>query len=246
MREAFSLRGAHVRALLVVIAPLIVGDCTEKLAFAEAHTTTSTVESPPTHHFGDKGDVILPVLGGGIDLSNGLTYSVAGMSISHQSTEDVYGRNNFTAFSFQPSADFFVSRHVSIGGQIGFSYNRFTTHPTSYGISQSYGSTDMGGFTLGLAPRVGYLFPMSEHFALWPRVAIGAAAQYTIGPDAQVPLTPVTISGALDFGLVYAVDRRFYVAFTPSFAVAGFPQVGSGYSSFSTSFDTSFTAGFVL
>lgn len=240
MRETFALRGAHVRALLGFVVMSTIVECTQKEARADDESVKTLSTPPPPHHFGDRGDLVIPVLSTSIGTVGSPETSAAGFGISHFSFVAQGGgpRQTGTQYSFTPNADVFVAKHVSIGAALRFNYfvNTYSDHIFP----------DDRELALGFSPRVGYTFPVSEHVAIWPRVSFGMNAYDTIstgGPPVQNPFELVT---SVDVQVVYSIDRSFYVAVAPSLTVSGFPDNGGYASDFTAAFGSSFNAGFVL
>ncbi len=77
-----------------------------------------------------------------------------------------------TASRFEPSIDYFVARHFSLGGALIFSY------ATSSNSNGSYHE-----FTSGIAPRIGYDIALSNHFRLWPKASIPLHGPERDGPE---------------------------------------------------------------
>lgn len=241
MRETFSHRDAHVRALLVISAGFLISNCSENIALADDASVETLSTPPPPHHFGDKGDVVIPMLAAsiGYGLAGGPQFSAAGFSLQY--SEYPTGGDatlKSTLIAFAPSADFFVARHWSIGGQASFLYLRQTAD--SADGSAAITSATM---TVGLAPRIGYAIPLGDHVTLWPRLMIGGSAA---GNFADSGPMPVSLMATADLPVIYSFDRHFFVSIAPSVTVAGNPKYGIYDSAISTAFQSVFRAGFVL
>jgi hypothetical protein len=250
MREMLSLRGAHVRALLCVLAPLILVDCMERVAFAQDQTTTTTtIESPPKRTFGEKGDVIFPLAGVSLDPSVG-AYSIGPLAFNYGSSNDgLGGRSNTSGFLVDPSLDVFVARHFSFGGTVLASYvNSVHRLAANEDPTQTYAPGSAGSWTLGLLPRVGYAIALSEHVAFWPRVAGGITASNNFGDNNPGPTpTPFAFEAIVDAPIIYRIDRRFFASLSPRVTLQGAPQMSaSGQSFFDVSFGSDVSIGFVL
>jgi len=87
------------------------------------------------------------------------------LAIVHESTS--MGGSSATAIAIQPSLDYFVAPHVSLGAQIGIAHG-------SAGVSTpGFGDTTIT--TFGVEVRGGYRLALNESFSLWSRLGIGYA-----------------------------------------------------------------------
>src|SRR5713101_573349 len=92
-----------------------------------------------------------------------LITSGAQFSIMHLVSSDSFGTTQRTTnISLTPSFDYLVTDHLTVGTRL------------SLGIAKSdnWGST----LSLGVSPFVGYLIPLGERLAIWPKV--GASYTY--------------------------------------------------------------------
>jgi hypothetical protein len=92
---------------------------------------------------------------------------------------DTSGRrtsNTVTALGVTPSFDVFVTDRLSVGGEVSASWLATTAQlETPPGAAPPI--SDQGeshGYAFGVAPRIGYAFPLSESWAIWPRVSFRA------------------------------------------------------------------------
>lgn len=84
------------------------------------------------------------------------------LAIVHQSHS--MGGDSSTSIAIQPSLDYFVAPHVSVGGQVGIGHG-------STGLSVA-GST-INQTVIGVEIRGGYELPLADTVSLWPRLGIG-------------------------------------------------------------------------
>jgi hypothetical protein len=84
------------------------------------------------------------------------------LAIVHESTS--MGGSSSTAIAIQPSLDYFVAPHISVGGQIGIAHG-------SADIGAGYGSATVTAF--GVEVRGGYQLALTDSVSLWPRLGIG-------------------------------------------------------------------------
>jgi hypothetical protein len=250
MRESFSHRNAPVCALLVISAGFLISSCAENVAFADDESIKTLSTPPPPHRFGERGDVVLPIAGVafGTGLSNLGVYSIGPVAFYYSSSPDPGGgRDTSSSFSFDPTADFFVARHLSIGGSIlvGYSNTSYTPPPNADPTTTSPASSQ-GQISLGLLPRIGYAIPVSEHFSIWPRVGGGMIAVDNTGTSPAPPPTPFEFRGSADLSFIYHIDKTFFVSVAPGLNVGGAPKTTDAQSEFDLSFGTAATLGFVL
>jgi hypothetical protein len=110
-------------------------------------------------------------------------------------------------FAIAPSIDIFIIPNLSLGGSIGFTFNKFNT---------GFGTADL--FTFFFMPRVGYNIPIANRFSLWPQVGIGVGVSnvsFGGGSDteAMIPMdvfVPFLFHPAENFFLGMGPAMRFY------------------------------------
>lgn len=86
------------------------------------------------------------------------------LAIVHQSNS--MGGGSTTDIAIQPSLDYFVAPHVSVGGQIGIEHG--SADITILGTSSSLTVT-----RFGIEVRGGYELGLNDSVSLWPRLGIG-------------------------------------------------------------------------
>lgn len=238
---------AAAAALLTVP---VTAHAAEAVADAPAGPSTTRVQ----RSFGERGDVILqnivgvrtsraPTAGvypmgsvgglgalGALGGGAGPSVSAAWFDIASIGTRpNEHSSTRTTTVRFEPSADVFVARHVSVGGSVGF---EMTKARFPVGPSPSPNLT-LQSTALSVDPRVGYVVPLTDAIALWPRVRAGVTLQqqsysaglrsYRVGGD--LPLV-IRISShvLLDVGpeLTYAaIDLPQHGVVSRSLHVAG-------------------------
>jgi hypothetical protein len=112
---------------------------------------------------------------GGVDLTD----SVSGTSLSllfGYSPE--LGRTGLVNVHTIPRIAFDISiiRHLTLGAGIAFAFGLggSVEHEAAQGNGKVTTSTDLPSTTaIGFTPRVGWLLPLSDLFAFWPRAGIG-------------------------------------------------------------------------
>jgi hypothetical protein len=130
-----------------------------------------------------------------------------------------------------PAVDIFVKRRISLGVSAGFLWARQ--------LQASGGSAGLSwtkGYSIAVAPRVGYVFPMGRGFSFWPRVSVGFSyTEQEQGSTSQglfMGSASRSLMGGLDLGLVYHPIKHVM------FKLA--PQIGVGWTIFQSAASNSF------
>lgn len=157
--------------------------------------------SPPA--VGGEGTWVFDLLGGQLGGPTGALGSSTALggigflgpfSISTLSSEmDLSGNHSTyksTVFALTPSADVFVTERFSVGAQLGAGIiSSSTTQAQGATVPGSPPSPDFSsstrGYTVGIAPRVGYVVPLSSSVALWPRIGGGYEVSRQMVDDAD-------------------------------------------------------------
>ena len=84
------------------------------------------------------------------------------LAIVHESSS--MGGGSSTTIGIQPSLDYFVAPHISVGGQVGIAHG-------STGLS--VGGSSINQTVIGVEVRGGYELPLTDSVSLWPRLGIG-------------------------------------------------------------------------
>jgi hypothetical protein len=144
--------------------------------------------SAPSPTFGDRGEVVI-----GSDANASV---VAG---------NYEGNHSYFA-SIEPSVDYFVARRLSIGGSLTFAYSA-SNSSTSWSHQTSF----------GVAPRVGYDIPLSDHFSLWPRASIDFTESNFAGESGGTPYTSNqgNVSVSVFVPVLFHPAPHFFVGFGP-------------------------------
>jgi hypothetical protein len=120
-----------------------------------------------------------------------------------------------------PSLDAFVGRNVSLGGTVAASYSRGTTQDTAK-FNGQFAHSEGTGFGFAVAPRVGYVIPLGESFALWPRLTLGmvrTAARYDSVTAGSYGSGTLQLRGVAELGLIARIHRNVYLRAAPELAV---------------------------
>ncbi len=137
---------------------------------APATTPPTAATSAGTGAFGSQGQIAISV---------DLPFMNEGpqLAIVHESNS--MGGGSSTAIAIQPSLDYFIAPHISVGGQLGIAHG--SSDVTVLGMTSSATVT-----TFGVEARGGYELALNDSVSLWPRLGIGYAHNsYSGGGDAS-------------------------------------------------------------
>jgi hypothetical protein len=134
---------------------------------------------------GGKGTLAIDnITGLRVNAFSGISYAgPLGVSTSSYSEDalkvgDANATVHETTIWLAPAADYFVIDHLSIGGFVELASKSGSVDTQTNGAGTF--NTDLPtttGFTL--LPRIGYLIPIGDRFAIWPRGGIGYAYRGT-------------------------------------------------------------------
>jgi hypothetical protein len=181
----------HVMALsfsAIAIASARDARASDAPSAAPPPNETPPGAATPQPSFGDRGELVI-----GTDA----TLSLATQSYDGTTTSSVV---------VEPSIDYFAVRHLSIGGALIFSYEASHEATTFF--------HDVG---YGIAPRIGYDIPISDHFSLWPKAsAYFTRTHDTIGGAPGAGSTDQTfIAAELFVPVLFHPAPHFFVGFGP-------------------------------
>jgi hypothetical protein len=128
--------------------------------------------------------------------------------------------SHYDAFAFNPSFDVRVGR-FTIGGALSIGY----THQSLAGAS------DGSSTSFEIAPRIGYVIPLTGELYLWPRVSAGFL--YAQASASRLPTSSV-VGGlaSADLLLVWGLGSHFFLTAGPSGWIDGAWETGLSSSSF--------------
>lgn len=157
-----------------------------------------------------------------------------------------------TTLWIAPQADLFVIDQLSIGLQLELSRTSTTVDRDLNPNTRQ--SLDLPGTTtFTLLPRVGYLFPLGERFAIWPRLGLGYTShQINANDTSDADDNRITRSGLLlqlDVGFLYRFTDAIFLRFGPDLATTlggtrTFRAGGTELSTDANVFAFSITTGF--
>lgn len=119
-----------------------------------------------------------------------------------------------------PSIDVFVTERLTIGGRV--TAGRYTAssvmRSTIPGTTQTTAlSTGSEGYVLAVAPRVGYLVPLTESLAFWPQVGVMYGQSRSESDRAWRTLSR-SVGVEVEAGLVMPIGRHVVVRVAPTLA----------------------------
>jgi hypothetical protein len=186
-------------------------------------------EAPPSPPpaVGGEGRWVFDVLGGQL---GGPTSGLAGTSalgglgflgplvISNISNESspagVHTTSKTTVIALAPSVDVFVTEHFSFGAQIAAGTISASSEAHALTVPSTSASPDysasMRGYTLRLAPRIGYAIPLSSVVALWPRLGVGYEVSRLSVDDNDVETVNRTYSVESILGVGIRVSKHAF------------------------------------
>lgn len=201
----------HPRRLIVTLALLLAA-----LFFArEAHAERDLIV--PFH---EGGHLVLDQLTG-LRVSSAAGFSYAGpVGIAFRSEKSdsltpggPTSETSTTSLWLAPSADIFVTDHLSLGGLIE--------------LRHTWGAVEGGGQRLELPsatsltflPRVGFYVPFTDRIGLWPRIGIGYSSveSASFASTGSVPVRETFRAMVLDadLSLIYRFSETFFMRAGP-------------------------------
>ncbi len=222
-----------LRAIVVTSAAALV---VLSAGSSSAQTTAATGTS-----FGEQGEFILgidrlvPLLAfqseSTSETANGTTSTISDSRSSIdflQNPFGVYSGNGSPNFYNVPrlGLDYVVIPNLTIGGNVivGFSVGGTHEQQTTTGSTTTTKDTSEPSFTLlGISPRVGYIFALSDLFAFWPRAGFSFYSLKTTTPvtDKMGNTTETDSTTFTQFAL--DVEGMFVWTPLPHFGVTGGP-----------------------
>jgi hypothetical protein len=167
--------------------------------------------------FHERGHLVLDQLSGlRVNAVSGASYAgPAGVSFRSEKVDGL-AELKTTSFWFAPSADVFVTDHLSVGGLVE--------------VSHTFGTVDAAGrkaelpatTSMTFVPRVGFYAPFTDRIGLWPRVGFG----WTSSESVSFGGGSGTASRASFKSMVLDVDLALVYRFSEAFFLKTGPQVG--------------------
>lgn len=185
-----------------------------------------------------RGSVVLPDLFGLSSLPVAGVPGLAGVggvlftgpiSFGFTSSE---GGSHSSSIGLTPSFDVFVSDHVTLGGRIGAfrSTATYVQQPATGGATTA--TTSSEGYAIGIAPRVGYVLPLTESLALWPQVGLDVYESRT-ETDGTGRTLWRSFGAEVELGLLVPLGSHVVVRLAPTLAYSHASSDGPGLSGLS-------------
>ena len=197
-------------------------------AFALITTAAASSSAQDAHGFGTKGQLIfsadrlIPLFA---YTSNKVTEGDGSTVSTHSTTLSVLpninglgGGNNSPTFYNVPrlAFDYTIIDRLTLGGSIAFSVTPGAGTDFKDGRTGATGSRDAATTTyFSIAPRVGYILPLSDMFAFWPRGGLSFHTLSNKSPDTDVTTTNSFNQWAINLEAMFAlvpVQNFFFLA----------------------------------
>lgn len=185
--------------------------------------------------FEEGGHLVLDQLAGmRVDAVSGAGYAGPVGVSSHDDKSDGGNESKTTTLWLAPSADLFVTDHLSLGGTIEVAH---TWGSVKSGASGESRLELPGTTTLSFVPRVGFYVAVTDRIGIWPRVGFGwtsVESAYVSGGAVATDMFKAMLLDA-DLGLVYRFHETFFMKAGPEITTTlggehSAPGAGSGSS----------------
>jgi hypothetical protein len=189
-----------------------------------SYTRTAHAERELIVPFHEGGHLVLDQLSGlRVRPADGFSYAgPAGVAFRSEKSDSLTpggpsSETSTTSLWLAPSADIFVTDHLSLGGLIE--------------IGHTWGAIEGGGQRLELPgttsmtflPRVGFYVPFTDRIGLWPRAGVGYSSVESVSfvSTGSVPIRDTFRAMVLDvdLSLVYRFGETFFMRAGPEVGV---------------------------
>jgi hypothetical protein len=203
----------------IAVAAALAGTCFFALEPASARAADRELIVP----FHEGGHLVFDQLAGlRLDPVTGVGFAGPAGVAFHATKADAFSagaagaagdETKTTTVWVSPSADFFVTDHLSVGGVISYAHTWGT-------LSAAGQETDLPGTsTFLVVPRIGFYAPFGDRFGLWPRVGFGwtsaDSVQFASAGGAPVRDTFRAFVLDVDVALVYRFSETFFLKTGP-------------------------------
>jgi hypothetical protein len=174
------------------------------------------------HGLGETGQVVLgdalggtttsgtgvPTIGGAGTLGATPMVTASWVSFGTSSFTFPDGRSSTgTTIKIEPSLDVFVGHGFSLGGSGGLAMSRI----------RAAGADALHVNVATFSPRIGYLVPLTDDLALWPRLRF-AVSKTTLGDNAGVADPPAAWGFGANIPVVVSISRHALLEVGPDIA----------------------------
>ncbi len=202
------------------------------LAGLVALLTPSTASAEDANGFGEKSQLIVAVdrlMPAFSYTSQTVTATQGGATLktsdSGTSAALLFGREpNLGVVHTIPRVafDFTIVRHLTLGGAIAVAFGLGGTHEEDFGNNATRRSDAAKTSIIGLAPRIGYILPIGNNFAFWPRAGFAfysVSTKFQTVTQGNVDVTTTNndslLSLDLDPQFVWTPIAHFFFNFGP-------------------------------
>ena len=138
------------------------------------------------------------------------------------------GGSRASSIGVAPSLDFFVSDHVTIGGRV-VAFRNTSTYVVPSAGGAAPASSSAAGYSIGIAPRVGYVVPLTDDIALWPQLGL-LVTQSRFESEGLGRTLSRGIGAELEVGLLLPLGRHVVVRLAPTLAYNHASNEGASWS----------------
>jgi hypothetical protein len=174
--------------------------------------------------FHEGGHIVLDQLSGmRINPANGFSYAgAAGIALRSTRSDSVVpggpaSETSTTTLWLAPSADVFVTDHLSVGGLVEVAHTWGAVEGTGRRLELP------GATSMTFLPRVGFYVPFGDRLGLWPRAGVGwtstESASFTSTGGAVTRETLRAMVLDVDLSLVYRFGETFFMKAGPEIGV---------------------------
>ena len=203
-----------MRLLLAAVAALVILTTTRA-----AHAERDLIV--PFH---ESGHLVLDQLSGLRVNGAGFGYAgPAGIAFLTQKSDALVAggassETSLTSLWLAPSADMFVTDHLSVGGRIEIGH--------TWGAVTAPGGQRLelpGATSMSFMPRVGFYVPVTDRIGVWPRAAFGwssvETASYVSTGSPVVRETFRSLALDVDLSVIYRFGETFFMKAGPEVGV---------------------------
>jgi hypothetical protein len=147
-------------------------------------------------------------------------YGPIGFAVQHysQAASGANAGNSYsvtaTTFWLAPSLDVFVINHLSVGGMVEIAYTAASeSTPTNAVVSRSGDLPSNTSFSI--MPRVGWMFALSNRWAIWPRLSMGYASNSIGAVNGALGSSVYGFAIDLDASVLFRDNETFFFRLAP-------------------------------